>query len=496
MENTLETYFSKFRKNIIGIDQEIKTAYHDSIRVVYADWTASGRNYRIIEDKLQHEIMPFVANTHTDTNHTGMAMTYAYHKAQKIIKKHVNAHQTDVLISSNSGMTGVVNKFQRILGLKVHESFKDLVVLEGDEKPVVFITHMEHHSNQTTWLETLADVVIIPPTDDGLVCPNNLEKLIEKYASRKLKIASVTAASNVTGIRTPYHEIAKVIHKHGGYCFVDFACSAPYVDINMHPEDPEAYLDAVLFSPHKFLGGPGTSGILVFNEKLYRNTIPDNPGGGTVEWTNPWGQHQYVANIEAREDGGTPSFLQTIKVAMCINLKEEMGVENILKREEEQLEMIWEGIGDIPGLNILAAPHKNRLGVVSFYIDGLHYIAGVKMLNDKFGIQTRGGCSCAGTYGHYLLNVSPEISGEITSKINTGDCSTKPGWIRMSIHPTLTNDEIRYIIYGIQELATNYQDWLKDYDFNLITNAIKPNNSNDDEVIKGLMDEALTITTK
>ena len=186
MSNSLESYFSKFRKNIIGIDQDIQTAFHESIRVVYADWTASGRNYKIIEENLQNKIMPFVANTHTDTNHTGMAMTYAYHQAQKIIKKHVNADSSDVLISSNSGMTGVVNKFQRILGLKVHESFKDKVVLEGDDKPVIFITHMEHHSNQTTWLETLADVVIIPPADNGLVCPDNFAKEVQKYSSRKM----------------------------------------------------------------------------------------------------------------------------------------------------------------------------------------------------------------------------------------------------------------------------------------------------------------------
>ena len=493
MANSLESYFSKFRKNIIGIDQDIQTAFHESIRVVYADWTASGRNYKVIEENLQNKIMPFVANTHTDTNHTGMAMTYAYHEAQKIIKKHVNAGSSDVLISSNSGMTGVVNKFQRILGLKVHESFKDKVVLSGDDKPVIFITHMEHHSNQTTWLETLADVVIIPPAENGLVCPDNFEKVVQKYASRKMKIASITACSNVTGIRTPYHEIAKIIHKHDGYCFVDFACSAPYVDIDMHPEDPEAYLDAIMFSPHKFLGGPGASGILVFNEKLYTNVVPDNPGGGTVEWTNPWGEHSYIENIEAREDGGTPSFIQTIKVAMCISLKEDMGVDNILAREEEQLELIWEGMGDIPGLHILASEHKDRLGVISFYIDGLHYIAGVKMLNDRFGIQTRGGCSCAGTYGHYLLNVSPEISGAITTKINTGDCSTKPGWIRMSIHPSLTDDEVRYIIAGIKAVAENHKEWINDYDFDFISNSIKPKNSNDGENIKGLMDEALTI---
>ncbi|MBP9689907.1 MAG: aminotransferase class V-fold PLP-dependent enzyme, partial [Bacteroidia bacterium] len=327
----MQNYFSKFRKNIIGIDQTITTPYHKSIKILYADWTASGRNYKTIEEKLQHDIMPYVANTHTDTNQTGMRTTYAYHKAQQIIKQHVNASKNDVLISSNSGMTGVVNKLQRILGLKVHESFKQHLVIPQAEKPVVFITHMEHHSNQTSWLETIADVIIIPPAEDGLVSVDNFKTILEEYQDRKIKIAAITSCSNVTGIMTPYLEIAKLIHAKNGLCFVDFACSAPYVDINMHVNDEDgSYLDAIYFSPHKFLGGPGTTGILVFNQKLYNNQIPDEPGGGTVDWTNPWGEHKYIDNIEAREDGGTPAFLQTIKAAMCIKLKEEMGVQNIL----------------------------------------------------------------------------------------------------------------------------------------------------------------------
>ncbi len=470
----MEQYFSKFRENIIGIHQHIRTPYHPSIPIVYADWTASGRNYLPIEEKMLHGIMPFVANTHTDTNHTGMATTYAYHKAQQIIKQHVNAGPEDVLISSNSGMTGVVNKFQRILGFKIHESFKNQVHLDPVDKPIVFITHMEHHSNQTSWLETIADVEIIPPAPDGLFSLDNFRKILDRYADRKIKIAAVTSCSNVTGIMTPYHDIAKIIHARGGWCFVDFACSAPYVQIDMHPAAQDGgHLDAIYFSPHKFLGGPGTTGILIFNKALYHNTIPDDPGGGTVDWTNPWGEHKFVDDIEAREDGGTPAFMQTIKAAMCMKLKEEMGVDQILKREKEQLELIWEGLAGIPGLHILAEEHKERLGVISFYIDGLHYLAGVKMLNDRFGIQTRGGCSCAGTYGHILLNVTHDISNEITQMINLGDCSVKPGWIRLSIHPTTTNEEIRYMMDSIRTLAEHHKEWLLDYDFDRRNNSIK-----------------------
>lgn len=466
-------HFLKFRQNIIGIDCEFVTPYNERKRLVYADWTASGRNYLPIERKLIEEAMPFVANTHTETNTTGKTMTLAYHESQHIIKKHVNASPEDVLISSNSGMTGVVNKFQRILGLKVHESYKEMIELGENDRPIVFITHMEHHSNQTSWLETLADVRIIEPTEDGLVDLKSLERLLEEYKHRKTKYAAITSCSNVTGIFAPYHEIAKLMHRAGGFCFVDFACSAPYINIDMHPnEDPEAYLDAIYFSPHKFLGGPGATGILVFSKKLYHLTVPDTPGGGTVEWTNPWGGHRYVEDIEAREDGGTPAFLQTIRTALAIVLKEQMGVENILKREEELLDIIWEKMANLPNLHILADEHRHRLGVISFYIDGLHYNMGVKLLNDRFGIQVRGGCSCAGTYGHYLLKVDQCYSKEITDMIDSGDYSRKPGWIRMSIHPTMTNEEVEYVCNCIVAMAKHFEEWLGDYEVNAAQNDI------------------------
>ncbi|TNE55285.1 MAG: aminotransferase class V-fold PLP-dependent enzyme, partial [Bacteroidetes bacterium] len=453
-----ENYFDAFRRQVIGIDQTFHSPFGEK-QIIYADWTASGRLYASIERRLQEEIAPFVGNTHTETTVTGSSMTRAYHEALKIIKQHVGARESDVIISSNSGMTGVVNKFQRILGLKIHEQFKHKVKLSEQDRPVIFCTHMEHHSNQTSWLETIGDVEVINADETGLPDLGHLQHLLNKYGSRKTKIAAITSCSNVTGIFTPYYSIAEIMHQQGGLCFVDFACSAPYIPIDMHPENPDQHLDAIFFSPHKFLGGPGTTGILVFDSKLYKNKVPDNPGGGTVDWTNPWGEHKYIDAIEAREDGGTPAFLQTIKVALCIKLKEEMGTENMLAREEAMLATLLAGLEDIPNLHILAGHIKKRLGVVSFYIDDLHYNLAVRLLNDRYGIQVRGGCSCAGTYGHYLLHVSPQHSKSITDRINVGDNSTKPGWVRVSIHPIMTDEEIRYIVQAIRELCQHHREW-------------------------------------
>lgn len=466
---SLEQYFQQYRENIVGINQEFDSPFGRK-KIVYTDWTASGRLYLPIEDKLLHDFGPFVANTHTETTVSGTAMTMAYHEARHIIKHHVNASENDVLITDGSGMTGVVNKLQRILGLRVSENLKDFTTIPNEVKPIVFVSHMEHHSNQTSWLETIADVVVIPATEDGLFCLENFKKLVEQYKDRSFKIASVTSCSNVTGIKTPYHEVAKIMHQNNGVCFVDFACSGPYVAIDMHPEDKESYLDAIFFSPHKFLGGPGTSGVLIFNKNLYKNNVPDCPGGGTVSWTNPWGEHKYIDNIEEREDGGTPGFLQVIKTALAIQLKEKMGVQNILEREHEIVDFVFSELNKESNIKILANQHKDRLGVISFYIDDLHYNLGVKLLNDRFGIQTRGGCSCAGTYGHYLLHVDQETSHRVTCDITNGILTEKPGWIRMSIHPTTTNDEIAFVCNAIRELARNHQEWASDYDYNAKSN--------------------------
>lgn len=470
--NNLEQYFAPFRNNIIGINQEFESPYGIK-KIIYADWTASGRMYRPIEELLIEKIAPFVANTHTETNVTGSTMTLAYKKAKDIIKKHVHAKEGDILISSNSGMTGVVNKLQRIIGIKLHEKFHDKIKLVEEDRPVIFVTHMEHHSNQTSWIETTGDVVVIDACNEGKVDLDCLKSLLDKYKNRKVKIAAVTSCSNVTGIDTPYHTIAGMMHHAGGYCFVDFACSAPYINIDMHPEKKDEYLDAIYFSPHKFLGGPSSSGILIFNQKLYTNRIPDSPGGGTVDWTNPWGEHKYHEEIEAREDGGTPAFLQTIRVALCIKLKDEMGVENILEREHQLLEKIWKKFESLPNLHVLADNHKQRLGVISFYIDDLHFNLAVKLLNDRFGIQMRGGCSCAGTYGHYLLEVSHEKSKKLTDEISSGFLANKPGWVRMSIHPTTTNAELDEILNGLEQLCLHHKTWAEDYTYDLKTNEFK-----------------------
>jgi selenocysteine lyase/cysteine desulfurase len=466
----LERHFEPFRANTIGHDQTFRSPYGEQ-RVVYADWTASGRLYRPIEDALVNRFGPFVGNTHSEASVTGSAMTIAYHEAHAVLKRHVNAGPDDLVLTSGAGMTSVVNKLQRILGLKAPEGLRRFIDLPERERPVVFVTHLEHHSNHTSWYETIADVVVVPPDEQGVVSLAALEEQLHAYRDRVVKIGAFSACSNVTGIFTPYHEMARLMRRAGGISLIDFAASAPYVAIDMHPAgDPEAALDAVLFSPHKFLGGPGSSGVIVFSKALYNNSVPDEAGGGTVAWTNPWGQYAFLDDIEAREDAGTPGFLQAIKAALAVKLKDSMTVDAMRRREEAIVPYAMDKLQAIPGVHVLAPGVRHRLAMLSFWVEDMHYNLVVRLLNDRFGVQSRGGCSCAGTYGHYLLHVDPSRSKAITDQIDRGDLSAKPGWVRLSFHPSTTTADIDHALHAVAEVVRNARAWSQDYVYSNVTN--------------------------
>ncbi len=484
---SLEAYFAEFRQNIVGQDYDFESVYGNQ-KLVYADWIASGRLYEPIEETIREKIGPMVANTHSFSSETGKASTYAYHKARQIIKDHVNANADDVLVASGTGMTGLLARLQRMMGLRWPNSHERKQSLALEERPVVFISHKEHHSNHVSWMETIADVVIVEANEMGMVCPKKLKETLQAYINRPIKIGAFTACSNVTGIITPYHQLAKVMHAYDGLCIMDFAASAPYVDIDMHPEAVDEHLDAVLFSPHKFLGGPGSCGVLVFNKALYKTEVPDVPGGGNVKWTTPWGDYGYHEDIETREDGGTPGFLQVMRAAMAIHLKEKMGTKQIAEREKELLDLCCAQLKKIEGLFILGEGDADRIGCVSFGIEGIHYNLIVRLLNDRFGIQVRGGWSCASTYGHYLFNLEKEKSKTIIENIEQKDLTLKPGWVRLSLHPVLTNAEVIFICNAVDQIATRIKEWEKDYRYNPKSNEFEHLLKSDEALVDAVHD--------
>ena len=379
----LEHHFEPFRRNIIGGGLKVDTLTGKT-DMIYADWTASGRMYWPIEETLLHKVHPWVANTHTEASLCGATMTQAYKEAKQQIKRHVNANQDDVLIPCGTGMTGALAKLQRIMGLVVPEQHQEHPKPDAADRPVVLISHMEHHSNHTSWLETRCEVVLIPQTDEGEIDLNGLERQLKRYGDRP-KIVSITACSNVTGVETPYHTIAGLAHAHGGHCFVDFAASAPYVDIDMHPSHHHA-LDAITFSPHKFLGGPGSPGILIFNKGLYHKKVTGHPRRGHGHLYRPLGEPQLQARHRRAGGRGHPGLSCRPSGRPWPSSSKRPWVPPICGvREQEINERVFGHTwGKSKGSGSWPPGTKYRLPIFSFTIHGLHYDLATRMLSDRF----------------------------------------------------------------------------------------------------------------
>ena len=437
-------------------------------RVTYADYTASGRALSFLEDFIRHEVLPRYANTHTEASGTGLQTTRLREDARRIIRDALGGDEDTLVIFTGSGTTGAIDKLVRILELR------QSVVPPTAQRPVVFVGPMEHHSNELPWRESIADVVQIPEDLDGHLDLAVLEQRLREYADRPLRIGSFSAASNVTGIVTDTIRVAKLLHEHGALSFWDFAAAAPYVDITMCPADePLAYKDAVFLSPHKLIGGPGTPGVLAVRRALVRNAVPTVPGGGTVAYVNPY-EHVYLEDPIAREEGGTPDIVGSIRAGLVFQLKEAVGVPVIRAAEEALLRRAVDAWSAEPSIEILGNVDAERLSIVSFVVRRptgryLHHNFVVSLLNDLFGIQARGGCSCAGPYGHRLLGIDIERSHAFEREITHGCEGIKPGWVRVNFTYFLDEQVADYIIDAVLFVARLGARFLSDYRFDTVT---------------------------
>ena len=441
-----------------------------SRRIVYADFTASGRSLPVIERALEQLVLPFYGNTHSEASHTGSRTTHLRDAARLAVRRGVNAGANHAVIFCGSGSTAAVNKLLAIMGLTMPAGSRERRILEDatpeGERPVVFVGPYEHHSNELPWRESIATVVRIPLDVSGRPCMTTLEQRLIEYNGRPKRIVALSAASNVTGVITDLQQAARTTHRHGGLLFVDFAAGAPYLPIDMLGSGDDDHLDAVFLSPHKFLGGPGSSGILVADRSLSVSEVPTCPGGGTVRFVTPL-SHRYIADLEQREEAGTPAILSDIRAGLVIQLKSEIGTDAIHDAEQRAIARALDRWRSEPAIQILGPTTGERLAIFSFNIQcgnrSLHHGYVVQLLNDLFGIQARGGCSCAGPYGHELLGIEDDRSRQYQEIIEAGNELVKPGWVRLGLHYTLDDDTLDAIIEAVAFIARRGRDLLSIY---------------------------------
>ncbi|GGF60541.1 Selenocysteine lyase/Cysteine desulfurase [Mameliella alba] len=447
----------RIRAGLIGEDVQIEGPFgvHP---LIYADYVASGRALTQVEDFVRDRVLPYYANTHTQASFCGEYMTRLREAARGEIARLTGAGDGMSVIFAGSGSTAGIN---RIVGLLDLPS-----LVSAGQRVVVLTGPYEHHSNILPWRETGAEVIEIAEAANGGVDMEDLSHALKASEDAALIVGTFSAASNVTGIVTDVDAVTRLLRAHGAFVVWDYGCAGPYCAMDMKA-GTDAQKDAIVFSPHKFPGGPGSSGVAVIRDGIARRATPTLPGGGTVSFVSPWG-HVYSNTLSAREEGGTPNVTGDIRAALALLVKEALDQEWLDKRQAELREKALNIWSQNDRIELLGQPDAQALPIFSFRVrDGqgglVHHQFFTRLLSDRYGVQARGGCACAGPYGHRLLGLGRSESDATIEALERGEETAKPGWVRLNLSALMSDTKVNSIIEAVDNLARTAPDYVKDY---------------------------------
>jgi len=421
-------------------------------KLVYADYVASGRALCRVEGFVAEKVLPFYANSHTEASFCGGYTTRLRQGARDYIAQKTGANTAEhATIFIGSGATGGLNRLVHLFGIR--ETLALGVPVH------VLVGPYEHHSNLLPWRESGANVIEITEGAQGGPDPDDLARALAATPTDALVIAAFSAASNVTGILCDITALTRQVKKTGARMVWDYAGAGPYLPIQMTPERG-AEIDAIVVSPHKFIGGPGASGILIVRRDAVTATVPGQPGGGTVAFVNSQ-VHDYLARLEEREEGGTPNIIGDIRAALVFAVKSALGQAFITAKNERLTERALDALSRAPNIHLLGGARHDRLPIFSFIVVGngdktFDYQSFARGLSDQFGIQTRGGCACAGPYVHRLLAIGEQQSNRLRHEILEGNEARKPGFVRFNLSVLMSDPEVDFILSSIIRLAQNF----------------------------------------